>query len=252
VAAVGASSAQVKDYRTRRPTPAVLLAVILSTVAGLVWFSALQQTEDGCPSRDVASRPAVESQSAGPGTTAAATSSQRLPANGLDTVSPAPPQFTHVQVLNANGVRGEATVVDGALAQLGFAPTATPANDPQYPGFDLHCYGEIRFGAAGQAAARTLSLAVPCAELIRDARPDARVDLALGTKFIALRPNDAARTALLDLAGLGQPVPAGPSHGGLAAQREPQVAPQSTTDEWTQSVPVVNPDLLRRARQVTC
>jgi hypothetical protein len=248
VAAVGASSAQVRGYRTRRPMPAVLLAVILSTVAGLVWFSALHQTEDGCPSPGVESPPGVESQSADP----AATSSQRLPANGLDTVPPAPPQSTQVQVLNANGVRGEATVVDGALAQLGFAPTTTPANDPQYPGFDLHCYGEIRFGAAGQAAARTLSLAVPCAELVRDARPDARVDLALGTKFIALRPNDAARTALLDLAGLGQPVPAGPSHGGLAAQRAPQVGPQSTTEERTQSVPVVNPDLLRRARQVTC
>ncbi|MBV9730375.1 MAG: envelope integrity protein Cei [Pseudonocardiales bacterium] len=257
VAAVGASSAQVKDYRTRRPLPAVLLAVILSTVAGLVWFSALHQTEGSCPSRSAESRPGVEDQNAD----AAATSSQRLPANGLDTVPPAPPQLTQVQVLNANGVRGEATVVDGALAQLGFAPTTTPANDPQYPAFDLHCYGEIRFGAAGQSAARTLSLAVPCADLVRDARPDARVDLALGTKFIALRPNDAARTALLELAGLrqpvpgqpvpGQPVPAEPSHGGLAAVG-PQSMTQSVTGEKTQSVPVVNPDLLRRARQVTC
>ncbi|HWR47313.1 MAG TPA: envelope integrity protein Cei [Pseudonocardiaceae bacterium] len=256
----GSSSAGVNGYPARRPMRAVLLAVILSTAAGLVWFSVLHQTESGCPSRRV-ENPGVENPSADPAATAAATSSQRLPANGLDTVPPAPPQFTRVQVLNANGVRGEATIVDGALAQLGFAPTTTPANDPQYPAFDLHCYGEIRFGAAGQAAARTLSLAVPCAELVRDGRPDATVDLALGTKFIALQPNDTARTALLDLAGLEQPVPARPSRSGLAAQTEPQemtqVGPtsmaQSITDQpVTQSVPVVNPDLLRRARQVKC
>jgi hypothetical protein len=230
----GSSSARVSGYHPRRPLRAVLVALILSTVAGLVWFSALHQTENGCPSRG------TENQS-----------DQRLPANGLDMVPPAPPQFTRVQVLNANGVRGEATVVDGALAQLGFAATTTPANDPQYPAFDLHCYGEIRFGAAGQTAARTLSLAVPCAELVRDVRPDATVDLALGTRFIALRPNDAARTALLDLAGLGQSMPVRPSHGGLAGQGEPQVDSQSMTGV-TQSVPAVNPDLLRQARQVKC
>jgi hypothetical protein len=230
MASVSASDTGARGYRTRRPVRAVLLAVILGTVAGLAWFSVLHQTNDGCQSAEPAAAPV--------------TSSQRLPTDGLDTVPPAPPQFTRVQVLNANGVRGEATVVDGALAQLGFAPTTTPANDPLYPAFDLHCYGEIRFGAAGQAAARTLSLAVPCAELVRDVRPDSGVDLALGSKFTALRPNDAARTALLDLAGLGQSLPAGPSRGGLATQPDPR--------QVTQSMPAVNPDLFRRARQVRC
>jgi LytR cell envelope-related transcriptional attenuator len=226
VAAVSSSGIRARGYRTRRPMRAVLLAVILASAAGVVWLSALHQGEGGCQRAEPnAAQPAA---------------SQRLSPDGLDAVLPAPPQFTRVQVLNANGMRGKATVVDGALAQLGFAPTATPTNDPQYPGFDLHCYGEIRFGTAGQAAARTLSLAVPCAELVRDVRPDAGIDLALGTKFFALQPNDAARAALLDLAGLGKPASAGPSHGGLAAQPEPP------------SVPAVNPDLLRRARQVKC
>jgi hypothetical protein len=161
-----------------------------------------------------------------------------------------------VQVLNANGVRGEAAVVDGALAQLGFAPTTTPANDPQYPAFDLHCYGEIRFGAAGQAAARTLSLAVPCAELVRDVRPDAGVDLALGTKFIAVQPNNAARTILRELAGLERSVPVGAARGGLAARSEPpEITPpasQSTTSMTQSVVPLVDRDLLRQARQVRC
>ncbi|MGB6163641.1 MAG: envelope integrity protein Cei [Pseudonocardiaceae bacterium] len=241
--AVGSSAKRVKAYHTRRPGPGILLAVILSMVAGLVWFNVLHQTEGGCPSRSAASQSA----------TAAALSSYRIPANGLDTVRPAPPQFTRVEVLNAGGVTGKATIVDGALAQLGFAPTSTPANDPQYPDFDLHCYGEIRFSAEGQAEARTLSLALPCADLVRDVRPGAGVDLALGTKFIAVQPNDAARTALLELAGLGQPVPAGPSRGGLAAQMGTQsMAGTTGMAGMTQSAPMVNPELLRRARQVTC
>jgi len=234
VAAVGSSSARVKGYRTPRPMRAVLLAVVLSTAAGLVWFSALHQTQDGCQ----------------------ATSSERLPANGLDTVPPAPPQLTRVRVLNAGGVLGEAAIVDGALAHLGFAATTTPANDPQYPAFDLHCYGEIRFGPEGQAAARTLSLAVPCAELVRDGRPDTGVDLALGTRFVALRPNDAARTALLDLAELGQPVPAQSSLRSLGTQvgsrSMPQPGPQAVTARRAQSVSGVSRDLLHRARQVSC
>ncbi len=237
MATVGSSYARMEGYRTRRPLRALLLAVILSTAAGLVWFSVLHQTEKGCQSADPVS--------------AAAGSIQRLPANGLDGVMPAPPQLARVQVLNANGVRGEATIVDGALAQLGFAPTTKASNDPAYPDFDLRCYGEIRFGTAGQAAARTLSLAVPCAELVRDVRPDAVVDLALGTRFIALRPNDAARGALLQLAGLGrtgleQP---GPYRGGLAAQPDPQAGSEAMP---APAVPVVNPELLALARRVKC
>jgi hypothetical protein len=256
VAAVGSSSVGVKGYRTHRPGRAVLLTVLLGTTAGLVWLSALHQTAGGC-------------RSAAPGPAAQSTFSQQLPDDGLDVVPPAPPQFTRVQVLNANGVRGEAAVVDEALAQLGFASTTTPANDPLHPAADLHCYGEIRFGAAGQAAARTLSLAVPCAELVRDVRPDSGVDLALGTKFLAVRPNNSARTALLDLAGLGRSVPVGPFRGGLArpAQSGPaQSGPPSTTltsstsstsmtaqTSGTQpAAPVVDARLLHQARQVTC
>jgi LytR cell envelope-related transcriptional attenuator len=215
---------------------ALLLAVVLSAAAVLVWTSVLHQTAGGCQNAAAPS--------------AALGSSQRLPANSLDGVAPAPPQSTRVQVLNANGVRGEATMVDGTLAQLGFAPTTTPANDPQFPDFDLHCYGQIRFGADGQAAARTLSLAVPCAELVRDDRPDATIDLALGTKFLAVSPNSAARRALFDLAGLGHPVTAESSvRGGLAAQPDMSSGSAALAQP---AVSVVNPDLIRQARQVKC
>jgi hypothetical protein len=216
---------------------ALVLVVILSTAAGLVWLSVLHQTENGC-------------QNPGPTAAGQPISRQQLPTDGLDAVPPAPPQFTRVRVLNANGRPGEATVVGGALAQLGFAST-TPANDPLHSDLDLRCYGEIRFGAAGQAAARTLSLAVPCADLVRDIRPDSEIDLALGTKFIALRPNGAARTALLDAAGLGRPMQRVPPRGGLAAQSEPPSMAQSASIAQS-ALPVVDPSLLRRARQVRC
>lgn len=235
MAAVGSSHARAGRYRARKPQGALLLAVILSIAAALVWFSVLQRTEQGCQSSDQAS--------------AAARSSERLPADALDAVPPAPPQLTRVQVLNANGVRGGATIVDGALANLGFAPTTRPANDPLYPDFDLRCYGEIRFGTAGQSAARTLSLAAPCAELIRDVRPDAGVDLALGTRFRALQPTDAARSALLDLAGLGGAAPAGPSPGGLASAGDLRPGSEPVVQL---AAPAVNPELLRLARQVKC
>ena len=234
MATVGSSEARAGRYRTRRPMHALLLVAILSAAAVLVWTSVLRQAEDGCGGTAPVSGASPES-------------SQRLPANGLDDITPAPPQFTRVQVLNANGMRGEATMVDGTLAQLGFAPTAKPANDPLYPGFDLRCYGEIRFGADGQAAARTLSLVVPCAELVRDSRPDAVVDLALGTKFLAVKPNNAARSALLDLAGLGHA--AQHSRGGLAAQPD---LPSGSHAMTQPAVPVVNPDLIWQARHVQC
>ena len=222
----GSAGVQARRHRNRKPRRALLLALVLGATVALVWLPVLRDTEHGCADADAG----TEAVPAG--------STQRLPAIGLDTVLPAPPQLTRVQVLNANGMNGEATVVDATLGELGFAPTTTPANDPRHPDFDLHCYGEIRFGAAGQSAARTLSLAVPCAELVRDVRPDAVVDLALGTKFLAVTPNAAARQALLDLAGLGQPV--SPGRGGLAAQVQPQ------------PLAVVNPQLLIQARQVRC
>lgn len=226
--AVGSSPArQPKRYRTRKPMPAVLLAVVLSAVAGLAWAGVLRSDP-----------PAAGCQTA-------VTPGQRLPFDGLDEVPPAPPQQVQVQVLNASGTRGEATIVGGGLSELGFTPTATAADDPLYPAFDLRCHGEIRFGVAGQTVARTLSLALPCADLVRDARPDSMVDLALGTRFTALRPNAAARQALQDLAQLTQPTPVEPSQGGLAAQTGPRSRSESTA-------PLVAPALLSQARQVQC
>lgn len=218
-------------YRARNPLPATAVIIALAAIAGLVWVSVLNQpdpTAGGC----VAAATAVTGSPVVP---APLRYGQRLPADGLDTVAPVPPQHAVVRVLNANGERGEAGIVMTGLADLGFVPAAEPTNDPLHPAFDLHCHGEIRFGPAGQAAARTLSLAVPCAELVRDTRPDEVVDLALGTEFVDLRPNDAAREALRSLARLEEPML--PTPGGQAAGA---------------AVPAVDPDTLHEARQASC
>jgi hypothetical protein len=222
--------------------PAVLLALVLVTVAGLVWTIVLRPDPT-----------AGDCQVAAEATGAAVAPGQRLAVDGLDEVSPAPPQQVRVQVLNASGERGEAAIVGGGLSELGFAPTGRPANDPVHPAFDLLCYGEIRFGVAGETAARTLSLALPCAELVRDARPDSMVDLALGTKFTALQPNTAALAALQHLGQLGPPAPVEFSQGGLAAQAESPSPAEPEARSITQpATPSVAPILLSQARQVTC
>ena len=84
-----------------------------------------------------------------------------LDRTALDEVPPAPPQLARVQVLNGNGQRGEAAIVAAGLADLGFRPTAEPANDPLHPTFELTCHGQIRFGAGGVAAARAAPRPAP-------------------------------------------------------------------------------------------
>lgn len=220
-------------YRARKPLPAVIVIVLLSVVAALVWAGVLNRpdpTSGGCQAaadNDTTARSPTAPAPVFPG--------QRIPTEGLDAVPPAPPQRVAVQVLNANGQRGEAGIVATELAELGFVPTAEPTNDPLHPDFDLRCHGEIRFGAAGEAAARTLSLAIPCAELVRSTRLDGTVELALGTEFTKLRPNDAAREALDGLARLDQPLES--SQGGQAAGL---------------MASAVDPEQLREARTVEC
>jgi len=118
----------------------------------------------------------------------------------LAAATPAAPIDVAVQVLNANGVRGQASLVSAELVQLGFNAAKNPAgNDTVYADQNMQCVGQIRFGAAGLAQARTLQLVVPCAELVQDARTDPRLDLALGTTFGQLAPGGATTTVLTAL-----------------------------------------------------
>lgn len=86
----------------------------------------------------------------------------------------------------------------GALRDLGFAQPEA-ANDPIYSNTRLECQGQIRFGPSGRSAAAAVWLVAPCTELFQDERPDATVDLALGTEFNELASNDDIKAVLASL-----------------------------------------------------
>jgi hypothetical protein len=218
--------------RRRRPLPAIALIVVLAAVATIVWIRTLESADK---KPDTACNPPA----AGAATTAvsgqpAADRGTLLPPDALNSVEPLPPDAVKVRVLNANGQRGQAGLVAAQLtSDLGFTKAGEPGNDPVYPAWDMSCLGQIRFGANGDAAARTLSLVVPCAELVRDARPDDTVDLALGQKFEELRPTSAAKEVLRRLTELAAR-PTDPNGGQQAAPA------------------TVDPALIASAREVTC
>ena len=213
--------------------PALLLILLLGSVAGMVWLTVLGSTESqgsDCPSP--------------PPVAGAPPSGEVLDRTALDEVPPAPPQLARLQVLNGNGHRGEASIVSAGLTDLGFRSAAEPANDPLHPTFELTCQGQIRFGAGGVPAARTLSLVVPCAELVRDLRPDDVVDLALGTDFTGLEPTAEARSVLTSLVRLGQPAPPSEAPQGGQAVQGGQAAAEVQ--------PTIDPQQIVAARDVDC
>lgn len=225
------SARQPVRFRRRRPLPAISLIVVLGAIATIVWLRTLDTTE---PKTSITCAPPSPTVSINGGPPVAPTTSGTLlAANALDSVDPLPADAVKVKVLNANGKRGQASLISAELSsELGFATAGEPGNDPVYPAWDLNCHAQIRFGSNGDAGARTLSLVVPCAELVRDARPDDTVDLALGQQFESLHPSSAARQVLRSLTQLAEQPPN--SSGGQAA------------------VPTIDPSLITAARQPTC
>jgi len=204
-------SAGGRTYRRRRPLPALALLVLLAVVVTTIWMRVLGSQAQltgaiGCPppaatppavAPPAATPPAVAPPAA-PGPTAAP--GTPVARTALAAATPAAPIDVAVQVLNANGVRGQASLVSAELVQLGFTAAKNPAgNDTVYADQNMQCVGQIRFGAAGLAQARTLQLVVPCAELVQDARTDPGLDLALGTTFGQLAPGGATTTVLTAL-----------------------------------------------------
>ena len=75
---------------------------------------------------------------------------------------------------------------------------------------------------SGAAAARTLSLVIPCAELVEDGRPTDDVGLALGSDFREISPGTPVTEALQGLsrsASDGQSAP-GTDPAALTALRD--------------------------------
>ncbi|ATQ27620.1 secreted alanine rich protein [Rhodococcus ruber Chol-4] len=187
-----------RPFPRRRVVPAAALFAILATVGIVVWASVFAGSDP--VSRTVACNapPTVPSEPGGP---QPAPLGEVVDRSVLLDVEPAPLAATRVRVFNANGERGQATHVATQLAEYGFAsaPDVQAGNDPVYVDQNMQCHGQIRFGAAGAAAASTVWLVAPCAELVRDDRADDTVDLALGTYSKEIAPNADAEEVLQSL-----------------------------------------------------
>jgi hypothetical protein len=234
----GTRGGRSQRYRRRRPVPALIVLAVLGLLATFMWIKVFSSGSES--SRGISCAPP-----SGPPATVAGqpptTVGQALDPGGLDRTNPVPAGQVAVRVMNASTQRGQAGEVTEGLRQLGFAQIAPPNNDPLYdaaktPGNELNCRAQIRFGQQGAAGARTVSLVEPCAQLVRDNRPDASVDLALGKAFDNLRPKPESLRVLEQLTAWAIEHPE--AQGGL--QGNPQAQPP------------LNADQLRAARDVKC
>ena len=214
------STARSRPYQRRRRGPVIAVVTVLAAAALVTWTSVLVNASG--PAQDRACPTPVATPVPG----------EVLAADALNGVAPIPPASVRVRVLNAGGQRGQANLVAAQFGDLGFAEAAPPDNDPYFPGGDMECVGQVRFGPAGESGASTVALILPCAEMVRDTREDDTVDVSVGTAFGDLNRVRAARDALDQLSG--------PSAGtGVAA-----TAPGPP--------PTVDPRVLAEARSRTC
>jgi len=214
-------------YRRRKPIPAVIIVALLAVAVIIVWTKIITKQSDvnaliacappSTPTSTTRAQPKPQ-----PGTP--------LPYNALDKIAPEPAADVKVQVYNATAQRGAALLVSTQLTQDGFQ-VATPASDPLYPNQDMTCRGQIRFGANGESAARTISMLVPCTQLVRDNRQDGTVDLAIGKTFTGVAPNSQAQQAMKQLSAWAQSHPA--PQGGQQALNN--VLPQLPSDMLAQA-----------------
>jgi len=183
VGSVKAGTARVREvYRRRNLVPATVLVVVLAVASIVTWTVVFTNSTSGsvtsCNASAVAGAGSPQSTDA------------------LDDQQAAAPGDVRVHVLNGAGQRGQAQLAAAELGELGIAEAAPPDNDDLYPAQDLSCVGQIRYGPEGAAAARTLSVVVPCAELVSDGRSGSEVDLALGDDFRDIAPPQPVTEAL--------------------------------------------------------
>lgn len=217
----------LRPYRKRRPLPALIVIGVLAVGAIVVWVNAaLSKADvDAAVRCDPAPTPP-------PGVTFTS-----LPHAALDGRAPIPPDKISLKVLNASSVRGQGGITSNSLRDLGFTGVGDPSNDPAYPDKPPKCRGQIRFGENGAAAARTLSLVVPCVELVQDNRKDAGVDLVTGGSFGDVQPRPEAKKVLDQLTAWSK------AHQGGGGSSEQSAGA---------GVPVIDPTLLSAARDVQC
>jgi len=211
-------------YRRRKPIPAVIVVCLLVVAVIIVWTKVFGKASDVNALIACAPSSAAKQQSGTP-----------VAYDSLDKIAPEPATDVKVQVFNATSQRGAALQVSNQLTQAGFQ-VAAPANDPLYPKQDMACRGQIRFGANGESAARTISMVVPCTQLVRDNRQDSTVDLSIGKTFTGVAPNSSAQQALQQLASWAASHP----------------APQGGQQALNSVLPQLAPDLLAAAHSSQC
>ncbi|WP_033291576.1 envelope integrity protein Cei [Amycolatopsis jejuensis] len=222
----GPGNRGARPYRKHRPLPALIVIGILALGAVFVWVNAVVGRGD-----------VDEAVRCSPDPTApAGVTYTRMPHNGLDDRSPVPPDKVAMKVLNASTTRGQGGIATTALRDLGFTAIGEPGNDAAYPKGDARCRGQIRYGDNGAAAARTVSLVAPCAELVHDNRKDASVDLTTGTLFTSIQPRPEAVQVLKQLTEWSKAHQGGGSNEQSAGT----------------GAPVIDQTLLASARAVTC
>ncbi|MFD0204522.1 MULTISPECIES: envelope integrity protein Cei [Saccharothrix] len=236
----GTGSSGSSRYRKRRPLPALILFLVLAVTAVVVWNRVLSEAGDVDAAIKCNPPGGVPAPTSG---AAAAPAAEPPPALGtvlghdaLDRTDPVPVGQVQFRVFNASTQRNQARFVATTLTELGMKQAAEPDNDPVYPAQDMTCRGQIRFGAPGAGAARTLSLVEPCLELVRDERQDATVDVAIGQKFGEVKPNSDARKVLDQLAEWEVQQPE--QQGGQAAEGSTPLS--------------LNADNLKGARDIQC
>jgi LytR cell envelope-related transcriptional attenuator len=219
-------------YRKRKPIPAIVIIALLGLAVVVVWTKVINKASD------VTTVVACAPSSAQPVVPAGQPKPQPgtpLSYDALDKIAPEPATDIRVQVYNASTERGAATAASSQLSQAGFQ-VADPTNDPMYPNQDMSCRGQIRFGANGESAARTISLLVPCTQLVRDNRQDNTVSLAIGKNFAGVTPNAQAQQAL----------------GQLSTWAASHPAPQGGQQALNSVLPQLNPGLLAQAHPDQC
>ncbi|MBM7861939.1 hypothetical protein JOD27_005772 [Lentzea nigeriaca] len=217
--------------------PALVLFAVLLVSSVFVWVKVLGAAGDvnAAIRCNTPSHATTSADPAAPSTPEPPALGTVLEHDALDRTTPVPVGDVNFKVVNASTQRNHAKAVATMFTELGLKQAADPGNDPIYPAGDMGCRGQIRFGAPGAAAARTVSLLEPCLELVRDDRQDATVDIAIGKKFDEVKPNADARKVLDQLKEWAEQQPE--QQGGQAAAASP---------------PTLNADYLAGARDVTC
>jgi len=236
-------------YRRRRYWPALTVIGVLLIGAIVVWFPTLRPTSESSGACNVpgpapattaaTTRSAASGQSSADAATPtsaarAATTATTAPIvtslgvytehASLQEVRPANPSTVVLTVFNASSVRGQAKAVTDELRAAGFESITASGNDPLYPAADLQCVAQIRYGAAGAAAARTVLLVAPCAQLVLDSRIDDSVDLALGGRYLYGSVSDDVKAQLRSIQEAATP-PAVIEGQTAAAKPLPSIPP---------------------------